>query len=1793
MRSHAKASSAGSTERQAEGLDSVGRGILADRGGSDDAGGSGASPQRIRRRRATALALLTAALALLVLAPIALASKEVTRYFGTQLGSGSLGGEFSQPGDIAVNTSGVGAPQGTFYVVDAGNQRIDRFDKNDRFVSAWGKDTIASSVDERQRLVVNATGGTYTLTFDGVTGAPIPYDAGSTQVRNALAALSSVGGAANVTVQNSPSDCSYPRYPCNITFQGALAGTDLPQIAVDTSELEGRAKVTTLADGDPSVAVDTGTGFEICTVAEKCKGGTASGGSSAADNGSLNSPSGVAVDQDTGNVYVSDRNNRRVDVYDGSGNFIRAFGWNVVASGPDNAAELQSLNVDATGGSFTLSFGATLPTETGAIPYDASATTVRGELEALGDVGAGNVKVSGPAGGPWTVRFVDALANANVALLGTNAALLSGDNPEVAGTGPAATATEVVAGGQSSNYEICEGAVDVCQAGSGGAGAGRFGTGTDAGSYGIAVSPPDGSASTGTVYVADAANRRVLTYSLDGTSFSSLGSSANFGFDSGVNLRQPQKVAVDSRGIVYASDSNNNGEIDRFDTRNLYGGGINSLLASIPSSVNEVQELHFSAENWDYEGNDTYRLTCPNGVQTEDIVFNREHGAGSVEYALSAACGAHNFYYYHFGNRREVTFLGAFGSKDVPQMDCTVVSTVNPTAECSVTTATQGAASTLRAGGVGGGTKGLAVDPTSDALYVLRATGSGGDAAVQQLGPVNDPGLAAAPTVADDLHGTGAGFNGATPSGLGLDPSSGLILLSDTSNTFNFITPPPFDGEIGAGNRVYVLSDPLPEPAVTLKQVTTKADTTATLTASVDPKGGLVKCDFQYSTDPGFVNPTEVHVPACDLIDPDGGYQTITQKAAGLHANTHYYYRLKTTRTLDSSAVSTTAFSSFDTDSVPPVVSDPEAIQVQDTSARLVATIDPKNSATGYVFQYGTTPALGSQTAPVNIGGGNEEITVTQVVGGLGKDTGYFFRVVASNEFGTTAGDTRPFHTRTIPFPPADPGNCPNHSIREAQGSTYLPDCRAYEMVTPPDKNQGVGVATLLQQAFATFSEDGQGAAFCVRSLFGEPAAQMTNACAPYVSLRRPGGWVTPNPWPRACHRDFETGEVGRRLIYLPGATYTRATIDLPESASCGPQGLDPAAGLPSQNLYREDYSTDPFSFDLLTPVPSGSLSSSKSDLAGVPAGASADASHVVYSSTLNQTADTSSGVEKLYDWAEQGAGSCTGSGGCLGLLSVRPDGTPFATDSAMPSQTIVGAADDPISSAVSSDGERIYFQNPARNYGTSGSIGTGRCLSGGCDLYLRHAGATTRVSESECTSECGVDTVTHRFLWADPSGKVALFDSCAKLTDDSNAASTACSYEENYSEAAANDKLYRWSEEAPPGHRLVDLSVDDEPNDGSQPKVVGVIGASSDAGADPGDNAAPGNTVYFIAASQLVAGEPTDEGLKLYRWRWNNGSPSLDYLAPYVSAGPDGDTSFSLGGLVIDPNANNRHVRVTPDGRYLAIQTALRLDPAADRDSDTDLYRWDEAGGWTCISCQLPGAPSAGDVDTSEPHLGGDVLNATLHSFPLESTISEDGRRIFFETPDALVSQDTNGESGCPRLPNLRGIAALTVYQCEDVYEWHDGTVSLITSGTGTGPSILMGATASGDEVFFITRDRLSGWDADNALDIYVAYANGGFPEPPPAPVACDLEAGGCEGPGSVAAAAAGAGTAVFQGPGNPKPAHAKKPRKHRKRHHKAHRRHSKRHGKRHAGRHPRNRHGKRRRAGRRAANYDRRTAR
>ena len=86
----------------------------------------------------------------------------------------------------------------------------------------------------------------------------------------------------------------------------------------------------------------------------------------------------------------------------------------VVASPAGNSQRVVTLGGLGGGDTFTLTFeGET----TDAIASSATAATVKTDLEGLAGIGAGNVDVSGAAGGPYTVTFQGTFAKQDVSLM--------------------------------------------------------------------------------------------------------------------------------------------------------------------------------------------------------------------------------------------------------------------------------------------------------------------------------------------------------------------------------------------------------------------------------------------------------------------------------------------------------------------------------------------------------------------------------------------------------------------------------------------------------------------------------------------------------------------------------------------------------------------------------------------------------------------------------------------------------------------------------------------------------------------------------------------------------------------------------------------------------------------------------------------------------------------------------------------------------------------------------------------------------------------------------------------------------------------------------------------------------------------------------------------------------------------------------------------------------------------------------------------------------------------------------
>jgi hypothetical protein len=92
------------------------------------------------------------------------------------------------------------------------------------------------------------------------------------------------------------------------------------------------------------------------------------------------------------------------------------------------------------------------------------------------------------------------------------------------------------------------------------------------------------------------------------------------------------------------------------------------------------------------------------------------------------------------------------------------------------------------------------------------------------------------------------------------------------------------------------------------------------------------------------------------------------------------------------------------------------AVNVGSTTALLLGAVDAKGQATNYLFQYGTSKALGLQTPPAPAGPSTATARLGKAVGGLQSDTLYYFRLIASDARGTVLGAIHTFRTRKIPL---------------------------------------------------------------------------------------------------------------------------------------------------------------------------------------------------------------------------------------------------------------------------------------------------------------------------------------------------------------------------------------------------------------------------------------------------------------------------------------------------------------------------------------------------------------------------------------------------------------------------------------------------------------------------------------------------------------------------------------------------------------------------------------------------------
>jgi hypothetical protein len=664
---------------------------------------------------------------------------------------------------------------------------------------------------------------------------------------------------------------------------------------------------------------------------------------------------------------------------------------------------------------------------------------------------------------------------------------------------------------------------------------------------------------------------------------------------------------------------------------------------------------------------------------------------------------------------------------------------------------------------------------------------------------------------------------------------------------------------------------------------------------------------------------------------------------------------------------------------------------------------------------------------------------------------------------------------------------CNNAAFRTAL-SAHLGDCRAYEQVSPSDKNGldaiqtgGGGLYAVRASATEAGSPPASSIVYMGVGSYANPlGSELANA---YLSSREDTGWHTASlapPTPQA------TPPGGYYLGYDFSPDLSQYVLKIPLQNLLQSPETEPAPPTGVYNLYLHHPDGN---YSLLTTAPpvSGdpeecSVCIRRTDEATF-AGASSDFSHVIFETneSLLGTGAPGSTVESLYE----------STGGVVHLVGILPDGA-IAIGGSQPGagasrfySSVNLTADHNINHAISADGSHVLFEAAA----DGGAPYPGQ--NGLTELYDRIGGASTIEVSAPAAGATPANPAPEpaQFWAASADGSLVYFTSSAELTTQSNTGA-----------GNASQDLYRYDVAS---GSLTDLTIDTNALDAaSGAGVQGVVGASED-----------GSYLYFVAKGQLLPGKGVDGQPNLYL----SHAGQLRFIAT-LSEADARDWTFWPGEL---------KSYVTPDGRHLALMSANSLTGYDNHDqssgaADIEVYEYSaDSDQLACASCDPSGTRPVGSA-----FIGGELEAWVSTPFYQPRTLNDDGSRLFFSSPSPLVPGVANGHV--------------------NVFEFEGGAIHLISSGKSESDDFFLDASPSGNDVFFATRQQLLPSDQDNLIDVYDAHVGGGFPSPASPPASCTGSV--CQGPSSAPPAFPSGPSLTLTGAGNlPQPQAAKpaKPRK------------------------------------------------
>jgi WD40-like Beta Propeller Repeat len=1383
-------------------------------------------------------------------------------------------------------------------------------------------------------------------------------------------------------------------------------------------------------------------------------------------SGQFNSPRGVAINQETGDVYISEQNNFRIDRFAGSGEFLRAWGWRVNEESP--VEELQTCT--------TLCQAGVPGTGAGEFAVDNGAFGLAVDNEP--DVSHGDVYAV-----DWENYRVEKFGPKDEFVLMFGGGVITGG---ASGTGDVTSGSETITSVTTTSKAFLVGQIIT--------GAGipaatkitRVGELNTRGAATITLSQPAKASGAGVALTVAAGAGNVAVNEQQTVTIG--GAPTGGTFTLAFTSPEPAATEATTAPIAHNAEAKGAGSVQAAleGLSNIGAGNVVVTGSAAGPYTVEFKGVRYADTNVTHMSGSEAGLT--GGAEPNVTVATTVEGHSAPEVCSTAsACqaGAPGTADGQFEWSFQGSYITVGPSGRVYVGDRARVQVFEPSGVWRESISLAGVAPEGQVTALAVDANGNMFVKDNEAVGVQEFEPNGTQKATQfDAGSYPIEGLA--------VDGSGDLYLGDESGGfhvLKYDPAGKEIASFGSKTIVGFggmaFADAPAPGELYvAGStsenqrssepRVVILTPPPAGPLVEPGSESAKpgAGGEAKLEAQVIPEGNATTFHFAYVDRAHFLASGYASAASTAPVSIGSGFEdqlaeaTLPEKT--LVPGETYYWRLVATDSLEHTTIGVDeTFKELPA----ALVEGPGAADLSSTSVTLAARIDPLGASTSYRLEYGTSTAY-DHVFTGNVGEGEGYVPISYHVQELESGTTYHYRLVTSNKFGTVEGADHTFAT-------------------QAGSAVGLPDGRAWELVSPA--NTGASVFHQVQ-AGKQAASDGSAITYSVGGFpLGEDAVSKTFSFQGFqvLSRRGPGGWRSGaiNPLQGTPEEGLGPASlIGRGGSYeLFSSDLASSAVVLPISTSFSPEALAGTEYL--RNNVDGSYTpllthanVWPGTTSIETSPPPFYLKTSQVDfLAGTP-----DLGHVLLQSPLKlteeafpfpagETIGTSPG--NLYEWG----------GGRLQLVNRLPK-----TDEATHSENsaslagVNGNGQGGSQRSVSNDGRWVAWTrgNP---YGAS-------VLPSYRGLYLRDmvAGKTVQLGGSSSLYQTMSSDGSRVFFLE--KGDLYEYDSASGVR--------------------------------------TDLSADHGPGEAN----AGVQNAVSDVSKD-------GSYVYFVATGKLAEGAVSGED-NLYLSHDTGGKWSTSYVTTLSSEDERSWTSAYEAGSYLE-DLSHVTSRVSPDGRYLAFMSQRSLTGYDNVDANPEAYEMKEGEGGAlevvvdkegkpvrahdveaylydavtarlvCVSCDPGGARPIGVFNKKlnsatgllnetplvehggapewgrPPHrvagsLPGWQLDAGADTLYQPRYLSDSGR-LFFNSPDALVPQDTNGLEDVyqyepPGVGDCTGASATFGVRS-------GGCVGLISSGTSSSESAFIDASESGEDVFFLSSYPLTTADQDTGYDVWDAH--------------------------------------------------------------------------------------------------------